>query len=89
MHNLVASLGFQTPRWHHQKSAAASGVPLVADSAFVDMALYFHEVDVAVEPGLAGPVGKVERVFGLKRAKEECCKKVLPLLEEIQRSRRA
>ena len=86
VHNLVAALGFRQPRWDLQRSSTYSGeVP--ATGVLFDMAAHFNEEDVAAEPKLAGSIGKVERIYGKKNAKEECCKKVLPLLKEIQRSR--
>ncbi|TKA39107.1 hypothetical protein B0A54_09704 [Friedmanniomyces endolithicus] len=59
-----------------------------ADGAFgasyVDMAAYFNMLDVQKDSRLAGPIGKVERVFGKKQAKEQCCEKVLSFLKELK-----
>ena len=88
VHDLVASLGFRQPRWPSQTvNTTSTGEVLAGPAVLVNMAAYFNEEDVAAEPRLAGPIGQVERIYGHKKAEEECCRKVLPLLEEIQRSR--
>lgn len=51
---------------------------------FLDGAAYFPG-----EPDLRGPIGRVERVFGKKKAKEECAKRVLLVLEELKTKRLA
>ncbi|EMC98934.1 hypothetical protein BAUCODRAFT_385575 [Baudoinia panamericana UAMH 10762] len=90
VHNLVASLGLHQPSF----VAHSSEPPTVITSnenpgAFVSMAAHFAERDVKAEPRLAGPIGKVERVYGKKKAKELCCREVLQLLLDVERSRQA
>ena len=79
---LIAAMGFSQPSWEMQPSKSF-GQP----GAFVDLAARFTERDVQREPRLAGSVGKVERVFGKKAAKDACCRELLRVLEDIQRSR--
>ena len=88
VHDLVASLGFLQPRWESTSSQTAGGEPGHENGAFHDMAAFFDESAVAKEPRLAGPLGLVEHVYGIKHAKNACCQKVLPLLEEIKFSRK-
>ena len=82
VYELVASLGFSQPAFETRPSKSF-GQP----GAFVDMAARFQGRDVQREPRLAGSVGKVERVFGKKQAREMCCRELLRGLEEIRRSR--
>lgn len=82
LHHLVASLGFHQPRFDCQRAQAkdgeaSAGVPLY------DAAIYFDARAVQLEPRLAGPIGKVERVLGQKKAKTACCERALPLLEQV------
>lgn len=61
----------------------------VSGGSFWDAASIFRAVDVAREPTLAGPIGRVERVFGKNKAKEACSERVLPVLEAIKQRRLA
>ncbi|KAK5748838.1 hypothetical protein LTS12_021076 [Elasticomyces elasticus] len=82
VHEVVALMGFSQPEWRSELSANGA-----YGSSFVDMAAFWGVKDVQAEPRLAGPVGKVEKIFGRKQAKEQCCKEVLQFLEELRRSR--
>lgn len=86
LHLLVASLGFMQPVWQVQQSELA-GKPVGANVRIYDAALRFSADVIAREPGLAGPIGQVEQVFGLNKAKEACCDEALKVLEEIKQRR--
>lgn len=53
---------------------------------FFDAAAYFEN---AVEPCLRGAVGRVERVYGKKKAREQVARAVLVVLERIKVERLA
>ena len=87
VHNLTSLLGFNTPRFDCRPSLSASGEPIPLDASFYDVAAYFDERDVVAEPRLKGPIGEVEHIYGIKKAKKECWERVLGVLEGIQRDR--
>ena len=88
VHNLVAQLGFQQPRFDSQPvSSTSTGESLSGANVLFNVAAYFKEDDVAVEPRLKGAIGQVERIYGRKKAQEACCQKLQPLLEDIKRRR--
>ncbi|KAK5730720.1 hypothetical protein LTR15_000658 [Elasticomyces elasticus] len=82
LHESVVMMGFSQPEMKSQPSCNGS-----YGSSIVDLWAQFSELDVQKEPKLAGRVGMVEKVFGRKQAKEQCCKEVLQFLEELRRSR--
>lgn len=75
--NLACKLGFSQPQFHTTKH----------EGHFVSEWATFLEQDVRYEPRLAGEHGRVERIFGKKKAHHESCRLVLRVLKEIQRSR--
>lgn len=81
------ALGFCQPRWQREPSLASSGNPIPANASYYDMAAFYQDRDAAREPQLAGPLGKVERVYGMKNAKKACAERVLLVLEEIMKGR--
>ncbi|KAK3710692.1 hypothetical protein LTR37_010111 [Vermiconidia calcicola] len=90
VHNLAVSLGFHQPQFRSDLSSTANlrdGAP--EGLPFYDMEARFDERDIAGEPKLAGPIGRVERVYGSKPARNACCEKVLLVLEDIQRRKNA
>ncbi|RMY37297.1 hypothetical protein D0865_13410 [Hortaea werneckii] len=90
LHELAAVLGFRSPIYESHPSVPPPGKELDAhemNSAFVDMYVRFSDQDVQKDSRLAGPLGKVEHVHGRKTAKEQCCREVVRILEEIQRER--
>ncbi|KAK1087510.1 hypothetical protein LTR33_001024 [Friedmanniomyces endolithicus] len=79
VHEAVGLMGFSQPEWRATPSGDGA-----FGASYVDMAAHFSTLDVQKEPRLAGPIGKVERVFGKKQAKEQCCEKVLSFLRELK-----
>ncbi|KAF1347521.1 hypothetical protein BDV97DRAFT_299353 [Delphinella strobiligena] len=75
--NLCRILNLPQPHYKYDPSEDMT-------SNFLDSAAYFPG-----EPDLRGPIGRVERVFGRKKAKEECAKRVLLVLEELKARRLA
>lgn len=86
LHTLVASLGFIQPSWQVQHSVLP-GKPDATKVAIYDVALRFGADAIAREPSLAGSIGQVEQIHGLKKAKEACCERVLAILEDIKQKR--
>ncbi|KAK5688444.1 hypothetical protein LTS10_000422 [Elasticomyces elasticus] len=82
VHEVVASMGFSQPQWHSKPSGNGAYGP-----SWVDVSAIFSKTDVSREPRLAGEICTVEKVFGKKQGKEECCKRVLVFLEELKRGR--
>lgn len=59
------------------------------EGSFVNMWATFNPNDAKKESILAGEVCRVGPVFGKKAAKEECCRELLKLLDEIERNRQS
>ena len=89
VHKLAVALGFKYPTFTCQATTPPPGVPLQPHQSgtFVNMAVTFDSSDVQVEPRLAGAVVQVEHVYGRKKAREMCCRELLPVLERIRASR--
>ncbi|KAK0272977.1 hypothetical protein LTR91_003144 [Friedmanniomyces endolithicus] len=79
VHEAVILMGFSQPEWRATPSGDGA-----FGASYVDMAAHFSILDVQKEPRLAGPICKVERVFGKKQAKEQCCERVLSFLKELK-----
>ena len=85
LHHLAFSLGLLQPRFDcHPSPRNPEDPPAVP---FYDAATLFDPRDVASETRLAGPVGKVERVLGQKRAKTACYQRTIDVLEDLRRER--
>ena len=82
-------LGFNQPTFVSQPTTPPPGVPIQPEQSgtFFNMAVTFDSRDVAVEPRLADTVVRVEHVYGKKKAREMCCRELLPLLTRIKGSR--
>ncbi|KAK3723235.1 hypothetical protein LTR37_001958 [Vermiconidia calcicola] len=86
VHNLAVSLGFHQPQFRgYASNLSTHGEPVPDGLPFHDMEARFDERDIAREPKLAGPIGKVERVHGFRNTRNACCEKVLLVLEDIKR----
>ncbi|OCK84527.1 hypothetical protein K432DRAFT_288747 [Lepidopterella palustris CBS 459.81] len=72
---LALTLGLLTPEWRFAP-------PDPRAPGFCTVAAYFPH-----SPNHAGPIGEVRHVFGKKAAKEECAKKVLTYLKDLERER--
>lgn len=83
VYELAAELGFQQPACQLHL-CVMNGVPA---GSFYDAVAIFAAVDVQREPALAGPIGRVERVYGQKKAREACSERVLLVLAEIKQRR--
>ncbi|TKA78081.1 hypothetical protein B0A55_03265 [Friedmanniomyces simplex] len=79
VHETVVLMGFSQPEMRAQPSGDGA-----FGASYVDMAAHFSTLDIQKDPRLAGPIGKVERVFGKKQAKEQCCREVLSFLAELK-----
>ncbi|KAK0933329.1 hypothetical protein LTR29_015080 [Friedmanniomyces endolithicus] len=79
VHQAVILMGFSQPEWRATPSGDGA-----FGASYVDIAAYFNMLDVQKDSRLAGPIGKVERVFGKKQAKEQCCERVLSFLKELK-----
>ncbi|KAK0327366.1 hypothetical protein LTR82_002129 [Friedmanniomyces endolithicus] len=79
VHEAVGLMGFNQPEWRATPSGDGA-----FGASYVDMGAHFTVLDVQKDPRLAGPIGKVERIFGKKQAKEQCCQKVLSFLQELK-----
>lgn len=87
VHQLVATLGFQQPRMVAKPSTLPSDQSPGAGGRFYDCHAVFDERDTLMEETLRGPLGQVKNCSGQGKAKEACCERVLPILEEIKRKR--
>ncbi|KAK1817528.1 hypothetical protein LTR12_008053 [Friedmanniomyces endolithicus] len=79
VHEAVILMGFSQPEWRATPSGDGA-----FGASYVDMAAHFTVLDVQKDLRLAGPIGKVERIFGKKQAKEQCCEKALSFLKELK-----
>ena len=90
VHQLGMTLGLKVqPKWAVRPSVLPSGQPLDNGSPFYDCHAEFDKRDTMVEECLRGRVGEVKHCLGQKKAKEACCERVLPILEEIKKRRLA
>ena len=79
VHDAALRLGFTQPAFPIEQ----------LDGAFVHMWATFNPNDANKEPRLAGEVCRVGPVYGKKTAKEECCRELLRLLDQIEQSKQA
>lgn len=89
LHRLVQELGLKSPKWLLSKSTLPSSEPIDSNITLYDMHAEFDERDTIMEAGLRGRKGEVKHCHGQKKAKEECCRRVVPLLEVIKAKRLA
>jgi len=87
VHDLSLSFGFQQPRFEIWPTPDAGDFPFANGTRFLSTAAYYSDAVVAAEPRLGGPIGQVDMIYGKKKAKEQCCQRVLGVLESIQKSR--
>lgn len=79
-------LGLNAPQYKFLPTTLPSG-EVSLDSSVVSGGAYFHDRDVRTNPVLAGCVGEVRNVRGKKEAKDQCCRQVLGVLEQIKCAR--
>jgi hypothetical protein len=84
LHDLVAVLRLRCPRFVATPCKTPSGAAAVPGMAVYQAALHFDEYDSKRIPRLAGPIGRVDGIYGQKKAKEACYEQAVQLLEQIQ-----
>ncbi|KAF2720687.1 hypothetical protein K431DRAFT_225919 [Polychaeton citri CBS 116435] len=85
--DLALSLGFSQPQYNFTPSSPPPKAIVNNPSAFVTATATFLSQDVSRCPRLQGNLCEVSNVFGKKRAKEDCARKVLALLQDIRETR--
>jgi hypothetical protein len=84
---LALELGFTQPSFETHPCVPKTVRHDQTLTGFIDISARFSEKDVKAEPRLAGALGTVKEVYGKKKAKEECCREVLRVLDAIARDR--
>lgn len=79
VNTLAQSLGITPPMYPSERF----------EGDLYTMHAQFDSRDIQYYPQLGGEVGKVERAFGQKAAKQQCARTVVHLLEQIERERMA
>ena len=88
VHHLVQELGFKSqPRFVVTPAALPSGQQGESAGAFCDVHCLFDERDCEGEELLRAKLGEVRGCLGKVKAKEACCERVVPVLEEVKRKR--